>query len=58
MHPSITGERVKGYLCSKAVFNLRKKALTTIKIRVLEKSLCFILTNNMINEIDLRRNNF
>ena len=50
-----TSQRLKGYFCADPVFNLGQKALTEIKIKVLERGLGFAPTPNLINEADLRR---
>ena len=50
-----TSQRLKGYFCADPVFNLSQKALTEIKIKVLERGLGFVPTPNLINEADLRR---
>ena len=47
--------RLKGYFCSKTVFNVRWKVLTETEIRVLEKGLRFAPTPSRINESDLKR---
>ena len=46
---------MKGYFCSKTVFNLSRKVLTETEIRVLEKGLGFAPTPTSINESDLKR---
>ena len=46
---------MKGYFCSKTVFNLSWKVLTETEIRVLEKGLGFAPTPTRINESDLKR---
>ena len=53
--PPVTSKRIKGYFCSDNVFNLSKKVLSEIEIKVLEKGLGFVPTPNIINEEDLRR---
>ena len=53
--PPVTSKRIKGYFCSENVFNLSKKVLNEIEIKVLEKGLGFVPTPNIINEEDLRR---
>ena len=50
-----TSRRLKGYFHSNTVFNLSKKVLTKTEIGVLEKDLGFVLTPNLINEENLRR---
>ena len=51
---SING-RLKGYFCSKTVFNVSRKVLTEPEIRVLEKGSGFAPTPTRINESDLKR---
>ena len=46
---------MKGYFCSKAVFNLSRKVLMETEIRVLEKGSGFASTPTRINESDLKR---
>ena len=46
---------MKGYFCSKTVFNLSRKVLTETEKRVLEKGLGFAPTPTSINESDLKR---
>ena len=46
---------MKGYFCSKTVFNLSWKVLTETEIRVLEKGSGFAPTPTRINESDLKR---
>ena len=53
--PPANSERIKGYFCSDTVFNLSNKVLSQTKVSVLEKDLAVLLTPNMINEADLRR---
>ena len=53
--PLANSERIKGYFCSDTVFNLSNKVLSQTKVSVLEKDLAVLLTPNMINEADLRR---
>ena len=53
--PLSTSKRINGYFCSDNVFNLSKKVLNEIEIKVLEKGLGFVPTPNIINEEDLRR---
>ena len=48
--------RLKGYFCSKSVFNLSKKALTETEISVLEKRLDFAPIQKLLNEPELRKN--
>ena len=47
--------RLKGYFCSKVVFNLSRKVLTETEICILEKGLGFASTATRINESDLKR---
>ena len=49
----VINERLEDYLCSKSVFNLRKKILTETEIRVLEKGLGFATTPTKIDRTDL-----
>ena len=51
----VTSRRLKGYFYSNTEFNLSKKVLTKTEIGVLEKDLGFVLTPNLINEENLRR---
>ena len=53
--PPVTSKRIKGCFCSDNVFNLSKKVLNEIEIKVLEKELGFVSTLNIIIEEDLRR---
>ena len=46
---------MKGYFCSKTVFNLSRKVLKETEIHVLEKGLGFAPTPTRINESDLKR---
>ena len=46
--------RLVGYFCSKNVFNLSRKVLTDVKIKVLEKGLDFAPIQNKINVPELR----
>ena len=48
-------KRLKGYFCSKSVFNLSKKVLTETEIRVLEKGLDFAPIQKSLNEPELRK---
>ena len=52
---AFTSQRLKGYFCAAAVFNLSKKVLTETEIKVLQRCLGFVPTPNLINEADLRR---
>ena len=52
----VTSKRIIDYFCSDNVFNLSKKVLNEIEIKVLEKGLGFVPTPNIINEEDLRIN--
>ena len=54
--PKSVNGRLRGYFCSKTVFNLSRKVLTETEICVLEKGLRFAPTPTRINEIDLKRN--
>ena len=54
----VTNEgRLVGYFCSNTVFNLSRKVLTEIEIKVLEKGLDFVPIQNKINEPE-RRSDF
>ena len=46
---------LKGYFCSKTVFNLTKKVLTETEIKVLEKRLDFPPIQKTLNEPELRK---
>ena len=46
---------ISGYFCSDTVFNLSKKVLTDIEIKVLEKGLDYAPIQNKINELELRK---
>ena len=48
-------DRISEYFCSDTVFNLSKKALTDIEIKVLEKGLDYAPIQNKINEPELRK---
>ena len=48
-------KRLKGYFCSKSVFNLSKKVCTETGIRVLEKGLDFGPIQKSLNEPELRK---
>ena len=50
-----SNDRISGYFCSDIVFNLSKKILTDIEIKVLEKGLDYAPIQNKINEPELRR---
>ena len=53
---SITGsDRISGYFCSDTVFNLSKKILSDMEIKILEKGLDYAPIQNKINEPELRR---
>ena len=47
--------RLKGYFCSKTVFNLSKKVLTEKEIKVLEKGLDFVPIQKTLNEPELTK---
>ena len=47
--------RLKGYFCSKTVFNLNKNVLTETEIKVLEKGLHFAPFPKTLNEPELRK---
>ena len=47
--------RLKGFFCSKTVFNLSKKILTEAEIKVLEKGLDFAPIQKTLNERELRK---
>ena len=44
-----------GYFCSDTVLNLRKKVLSDVEVKVLEKGLDYASIQNKINEPELRR---
>ena len=50
-----SNDRISRYFCSDAVFNLSKKVLTDIEIKVLEKGLDYAPIKKKINELELRR---
>ena len=50
-----SNDRISGYFCSHTVFNLSKKVLTDIEIKVLEKGLDYAPIQNKINEPELRK---
>ena len=50
-----SNDRISGYFCSDPVFNLSKKILTDIEIKVFEKGLDYAPIQNKINEPELRR---
>ena len=50
-----SNDRISGCFCSDTVFNLSKKVLTDIEIKVLEKGLDYAPIQNKINEPELRR---
>ena len=50
-----SNDRISGYFCSDTVFNLSKKVLTDIEIKVLEKGLDYAPIQNKINEPELRK---
>ena len=53
---SITdSDRISGYFCSDTVFNLSKKVLSDMEIKILEKGLDYAPIQNKINEPELRR---
>ena len=47
--------RLKGFFCSKTVFNLSEKLLTEAEIKVLEKGLDFTPVQKTLNEPELRK---
>ena len=49
--------RLKGFFCSKTVFNLSKKILIEAEIKVLEKGLDFAPIQKTLNEPELRKMN-
>ena len=53
--PKSINRRMKGYFCSKTVFNLSKKVLTETEICILEKGLGFPPATTRVNESDLKR---
>ena len=52
--PKSVNRRLKGYFCSKTVFNRSRKVLLETEIRVLEKGLGFAPTLTRISESDLK----
>ena len=53
---SITNsDRISGYFCSETVFNLSKKVLSDMEIKILEKGLDYAPIQNKINDSELRR---
>ena len=53
---SITGsDRISGYFCSDTVFNLSKKVLSDMEIKILEKGLDYAPIQNKTNKPKLRR---
>ena len=53
---SITNsDRISGYFCSETVFNLSKKVLSDMKIKILEKGLDYVPIQSKINQPELRR---
>ena len=46
--------RIEGYFCSDVVFNLSRRVLTDIEIKVLEKGLGYVPTPSRIDEAQLR----
>ena len=50
-----SNDRISRYFCSDTVFNLSKKVLTDIEIKVFEKGLDYAPIQNKINEPELRR---
>ena len=54
---NITGsDRITGCFCSDTVFNLNKKGLSDMEIKILEKGLHYAPIQNKTNEPELRRN--
>ena len=47
--------RLKGYFCSKSVFNLSKKVLTETEVSALEKGLDFAPIQKSLNEPELKK---
>ena len=53
---SITNsDRMSDYFCSDTVFNLSKKVLPDMEIKILKKGLDYVPIQNKINEPELRR---
>ena len=52
---SISNDRISGYFCSETVYNLSKKVLIDIEIKVLKKGLDYTPIQNKINELELTR---
>ena len=50
-----SNDHISGYFCSDTVFNLSKKVLTDIEIKVLEKGLDYAPIQNKINEPEPKR---
>ena len=48
-------DRISGYFCSDTVFNLSKKVLPDMEIKILEKRLDYAPIQNKINKPELRR---
>ena len=53
--PKSVNGRLKGYFCSKTVFNLSRKVLNETERRVLEKDLGLAPTPTRVNESELKR---
>ena len=47
-------DRISGYFCSDTVFNLSKKVLSDMEIKILEKGLDYACIQKIINEPELR----
>ena len=48
-------DRISGYFCSDTVFNLSKKVLSDMEIKILEKGLDYVPIQSKINQPELRR---
>ena len=48
-------DRISGYFCSDTVFNLSKKVLSDMEIKIREKGLDYAPIQNKINKPELRR---
>ena len=48
-------DRISGYFCSDTVFNLSKKVLSDMEIKILEKGLDYVAIQSKINQPELRR---
>ena len=53
--PDTEQSRLSGYFASNTVFNLSRKVISEVEIKVLEKGLDFAPIQNKINEPELRK---